>query len=385
MRRDQGSIRARTKGRWEIRVELGSGPDGKRKRKIVQLKGNKIEANKKLRELLALQDKGFSLDVSKTTLGVFLEQWLTDYAETNTSQRTAQGYRGVVRRYLVPVLGGVPLVKLSPQHVQSLYTDMLGKGLSAQTVVHAHRVLREALKHGVKWGLLMRNVCDMADPPRPRRKEMATLVGADVQRFLDAASGSAYGAVFFLALYTGMRRSELMGLKWSAVDIHNKTISVTQTLIRITGKGLIATEPKSSRSRRLVSLPPAAVALLSGLRVKQREDRQSVGIETASDYVFSRFDGSLIDPDTITHAFADIIKKAGLPHVRFHDLRHTHATIMMEQGVNPKTVAERLGHASVVITLDTYSHVLPGLQEEAALKFEEAVRNSGERQGADGP
>ena len=143
----------------------------------------------------------------------------------------------------------------------------------------------------------------------------------------------------------------------------------------------MAMGPKTSRSRRLVNLPPDAVALLAGLKAKQLEDRRTLGMEwKESDYVSSRVDVSLIDPDTITHAFADIIKLAGLPHVRFHDLRHTHATMMMQEGVNPKTVAERLGHASVVITLDTYSHVLPSLQEDAALKFEEAVRKSAERQ-----
>ena len=228
----------------------------------------------------------------------------------------------------------------------------------------AHRVLREALKHAVQWQLLMRNVCDAVDPPRPRRKEMSTLVGGDIQRFLDAASGSPYGPVFFLALYTGMRRSELMGLKWSSVDFEHKTISVTQIIVRITGQGLMAMEPKTSRSRRLIRLPPDAVALLAGLKAKRLEDSRSIGIEMKeSSYVFARADGSLVDPDTITHAFADVIKLAGLPHVRFHDLRHTHATMMMEEGVNPKTVADRLGHASVVITLAHISHMAKKLSQ----------------------
>ena len=376
-----GSIRKRGEKSWELTIDLGKDSAGKRRRKFVNVKGTKAEAQKKLRELLTTLDKGMSVDTSKATVAEFLEQWLTDYAETNTAPRTVQGYRGVVRRYLVPSVGRIPLVKLTPQDVQSLYAGMLGKGLSAQTVVHAHRVFREALKHAVKWQLLMRNVCDAVDPPRPRRKEMSTLVGADIQRFLDAASGSPYGPVFFLALYTGMRRSELMGLKWSAVDFRHKTISVTQTIVRITGQGLKTMEPKTSRSRRLVSLPPDAVALLAGMKAKRLEDLESLGmVWKESDYVFCRIDGSLIDPDTITHVFADIIKQAGLPHIRFHDLRHTHATMMMEQGVNPKTVADRLGHASVVITLDTYSHVLPGLQEEAALKFQQAVHKAAERQ-----
>ena len=168
-----------------------------------------------------------------------------------------------------------------------------------------------------------------------------------------------------------------MGLRWSAVDLENKTISVTQTLIRLTGKGLKVMEPKTPRSRRLVSLPPSAVALLGGLRIKQKEERQVLGLEwKESDYVCSHQDGSLIDPDTIPHAFADIVNKAGLTHVRFHDLRRTHATLMQKQGVHPKIVSEPLGHSNITITLDTYSHVLPRLQEVAAVQFEEALRDA---------
>ena len=354
---------------------MGRDEHGKRRRKFVNVKGTKAEAQQKLRELLSTLDKGVPLDNSKATLGEFLEQWLHSYAETNTSPRTVQGYRGVIHLYLTPYLGCIPLVKLNPQHVQGLYSDMLGRGLSPRTVLHAHRILREALGHAVKWGLIVRNVCEAVDPPKPRRKEMAALDSASVQKFLDAASGSTYGPVFFLALYTGMRRSELVGLKWSAVDLHRRTISVTETLQRILGKGLLALQPKTARSRRLVSLPPIAVALLRGLRAKHLEHRQTIGMGSQeTEYVFSRPDGSPMDPDAVTHAFARIIKQADLPKLRFHDLRHTHATLMMKQGVNPKVVSERLGHASVVITLDTYSHVLPGLQEAAALKFEEGLR-----------
>ena len=229
----------------------------------------------------------------------------------------------------------------------------------------------------MKWGLLTRNVCDAVDPPRPRNKVMATLDTKDIQTFLEAASRSRYGPVFFLALYTGLRRGELLGLRWSAVDLEAGTLSVTQTLIRLTGVGLMAVEPKTPRSRRLVSLPPSAAALLSGLRVKQKDERQELGLKwNESDLVFSRPDRSPIDPDTITHAFAGIVKKAGLPSIRFHDLRHTHATLMLKQGVHPKIVSERLGHASIAITLDTYSHVLPGLQERAALGFEEMLQRA---------
>ena len=258
---------------------------------------------------------------------------------------------------------------------------MLGRGLSARTVVLAHRISREALKHAVKWGLLMRNVCDAVDPPKPQNREMAALDAVGVEKFLAAAASNRYGAVFFLALYTEMRRSELLGLRWTAVDLNAKTVSVVETLQRILGKGMMTLQPKTAKSRRLVNLPPAAAALLSGLKIKQQDIRQTLDLEwQESDYVFALPDGRPYSPDKVSLAFAEVIKKSGLPHIRLHDLRHTHATMMMAQGVNPKTVAERLGHASVVITLDTYSHVLPGLQEEAALKFEEGLRKAAGQQ-----
>ena len=385
MRRDQGSIRERTKGRWEIRIELGRGPDGKRKRIIVQFKGNKTEANKKLRELLTAQDHGLSLETSKKApLGVFLERWLSDYAETNTGPRTVQGYREKINGYVIPHLGSVPLVKLTPQHVQSLYAEMLGRGLSPRTVLHAHRILREALSHGLKWGLLVRNVCDAVDPPKPRRKEMTALDYSEIQRFLDVASGSPYGPLFFLDVYTGLRRGELLGLRWRAIHLAAGTLSVTETIQRVTGRGLMSLEPKTDRSRRLVSIPPIAVAVLRGLKVKQREEREAVNREwSESEYVFSHWDGRPFHPDTVSHTFAALVQKAGIPHVRLHDLRHSHATLMMADGINPKIVSERLGHSSVAITLDIYSHVLPGIQEEAALKFEEGLRKAAESQVAE--
>lgn len=257
-------------------------------------------------------------------MGEFLQEWLHSYAETNTSPRTGQGYTERIRAYIVPHLGTLPLARLTPQHVQSLYSDMLAKSLSPRTVLGTHRVLSQALGHGLKWGLLVRNVCDAVDPPKPNRKEMAALDAVDVQKFLDAASGSPYGPLFFVAIYTGMRRSELLGLRWSAVDLDTRTLSVTETLQRIRGEGLMVFQPKTARSRRLVSLPPSAVALLSGLKAKQREERQALGQEWAhTGYVFSHADGSPMYPNTVSRVFADIVKLAGIPHVRLHDLRHT--------------------------------------------------------------
>ncbi len=256
-------------------------------------------------------------------------------------------------------------MKLTPQHVQSLYSEMLEKGLSPRTVLGTHRVLSEALGHGLKWGVLVRNVCHAVDPPKPQRMEMAALDVANVQRFLSTASGSPYGPLFFLAIYTGMRRSELLGLRWSAVDLNARTISVIEPLQRIPGKGMMVMQPKTARFRRLVSLPPSAVALLSGLKVKQRERHQVLGLEwSETEYVFSHDDGSPMYPNTVSRAFANIVEQARIPYMRLHDLRHTHATLMLKQGVHPKIVSERLGHASITITLDTYSLCFQGFRKQ---------------------
>ena len=205
---------------------------------------------------------------------------------------------------------------------------------------------------------------------------MTALDSVDVQRLLDATSQTSYGHVFFLALYTGMRRGELLALRWQDIDLQNKAISVNNTVIRIAGEGLVLSEPKTPHSRRLVTLPPSAVALLSGLKAKRKEKMEDAKTEwKESSLIFPNAEGGPTDPDTITHAFRKAVKKLGLSNTRFHDLRHTHATLMLKQGIHPKIVSERLGHASVNVTLNTYSHVLPGLQEAAAAVFEEALQN----------
>ena len=355
-------------------MELPRGADGRRKRKFLHVRGTRVDAERKLRELLTALDHGILVNGSKMTLGQFLKIWVRDYVDTNTSVRTAQGYIERIKAYIEPHLGDLPLTKLTAHHVQSLHSWMLTKGLSARTVVGTHRVLRQALGHAIKWGILLHNPCDAVPPPKPQHREMNAMDTADVEKFLNIAAGSRYGPVYFLAIYTGLRRSELLGLRWSAVDLDVKSISITETLQYINGKGLTVLEPKTARSRRMVTLPPSAVALLSGLKVKQKDEITEFGLEwSESRYVFSQADGSPLYPNLVSRAFSQLMKEAEIPRVRFHDLRHTHATLMVKQGVNPKIVSERLGHASVTITLDTYSHVLPGLQEEAALRFEESL------------
>jgi integrase len=222
-------------------------------------------------------------------------------------------------------------------------------------------------------GLVGRNAALVVDPPRLVRKEMAFLVVGDVLKFLEAAKDSPYYALFCTALYTGMRLSELLGLRWCDVDLEAAAISVVQTLYKRCGVCKMV-EPKSSHSRRRIALPPSLKSLLRRHRAERQAQSVLLGEALTGDaLVFCHLDGRPLDPGVVSRNFARVLRKANIPHVRFHDLRHTHATLLLKGGVHPKIVSERLGHASINITLDTYSHVLPGLQERAAKRFDEIL------------
>ena len=369
-----GSIRKRSKDSWELTVDLGRGPNGRRKRKYLTVKGPKSKAQQKLRELLYELDQGGSLDWSDKTLGDFLSSWLTIYAEVNTGPRTVESYRQKIQLHITPYIGDIRLTKLSPQHVQHLYSQLRDKGLSARSIAHCHRILKGALKRAVKWGLLWRNVCEAVDPPRAIRKEMKAMTYEEVHLFLAAASASPYRIFFFVSTYTGMRRSELLGLRWSCIDLERGTISVRETLQRVTGQGLVVLPTKTASSRRMIPIPRDVVTLLTGFKIKQQQDCKALEVSwKTSDLVFRHPDLRPFQPETLSHAFAVLSQKAGIDGVRLHDLRHTHASLMLKEHIDPKTISARLGHSSVVITLDTYSHLLPGMQEEAIERFSQRM------------
>ena len=384
----KGHIRQRSKGTWSIVIDVGRDPKtGKRRQQWHTVKGTKKDAERELREKLRSLETGAYVKPQKISLGEYLEHWIQSYVVIHTSPRTAEGYQAIVDRYLIPALGAIPLCQLQPQHLENYYAHALshgrldGKGgLSARTVLHQHRVLSQALSHAVKQGLLARNVAEAVAAPRPGRSRMATLSFADVPRFLDAARRTPYYILFYAALYTGMRRGELLGLRWCDIDLGKASISVVQTLYRLSSGEFVIKEPKSPHSRRLVSLSPSLAELLRGYHAEQEAQKILLGTTlTGQDLVFAHPDGSPLDPSTVTHAFGKLIKKAELPHIRFHDLRHTHATLMLKGGVHPKIVSERLGHANIGITLDTYSHVVPGLQEAAALRFDALISSEAEQ------
>jgi integrase len=388
----RGHLQKRYKQSWTIILDMGRDEaTGKRKQQSISVKGTKRDAEKRLAELLHQLDTGGYVKPTKLTLAQYLEQWLRDYAETNTAPRTYERYCEVMRLHLIPALGAIPLTSLQPHHIQAYYGRALksgrtalesgrrnGKGgLSAQTVYHIHRILFAALRYATKHNMVGRNVAEAVDPPRPEHREMTTADADGIRRLLEAVKDTHYYPVFFTAIYTGLRRSELLGLRWGNVDLDMATVSVTDTIHYMRDGRVIIRQPKSRSSRRNVDLPPALAIMLREHKAKQTELKKVLGLELKdSDLVFFHADGTPIRPDTVTRAFRHYAERVGLPTGRFHDLRHTHATLLLKQGVHPKIVSERLGHSSIAITLDTYSHVLPGLQKEAARRFDEVLQQA---------
>lgn len=376
----RGHIIKRYKNSYTIVLSLGIDPStGKHRQQWVSIKGTKKEAEKRLAELLHQLDTGTYLKPGKTTLSEFLERWLEEYVWPNLAPRTAEGYQSIVRRHLIPALGKMALTQLKPEHLQRYYAEKLSAGrydgnggLNPRTVRHHHMALHRALQVAIKWGLITRNPADAIDPPRCQYTEIRTLDEDGVQTFLDAARHTPYYAIFHLALFTGISRSELLALRWSDVDLTLCQISVNRALHRLRNGTFVFRPPKTAKRRRRVALSPSAARVLREHREKQEALRLVIGLTLHDDdLVFAQPDGRPMLPDTVSHAWTKLVKKLGMGHVRLHDARHSHASLMLKQGVHPKIVQERLGHASIQTTLDIYSHVVPGLQEAAAARFDE--------------
>ena len=367
---------------WTIVYDVEADPvTGRRRQRSQAVKGTKREAERVLREILLSIEQGTYVKANKVTVGEWLRTWVNDHASMTVTERTLESYRSIVERHLIPSLGGIPLTKLSPMQMQEHYgkqrlngrADKKG-GLSNRSIAYQHRILCKSLDVAVKMGLAVKNAGKLVEPPRVPRVTMNTLSPEEVLRFLDAAKDTDYYVYFATLLYTGLRRGELLALRWRNLDLRRATLTVVETGHKLSDGRYIIKEPKTPQSRRTVSLPASLVELFKAYRADQELWRIHLEVSLdPDDFVFIRPDGRPINPNAVTLAFRRVIKKGGLKHVRVHDLRHTHATLMLKAGVHPKVVSERLGHANIGITLDTYSHVLPGLQEAAAEKFEDAI------------
>ncbi len=376
----RGHIVKRYKDSYTVVLNLGIDPaTGKRKQQWVSIKGTKKDAEKKLAELLHQLDTGTFMKPGKTTVKDFLERWLDDYARPNLAPRTVEGYEAIVRQHLIPKLGNISLTQLKSEHVQKYYAELLACGrldgtgkLSPRTVRHHHMVLHKAIGCAVDWGILARNVVDAVTAPRELHHDMATWNEDETRHFLEIVKDSPYYPVFYLALFTGMRRSEILALRWSDIDLLLGQIYITRGMHHLRDGSIVFRQPKTSRSRRTIALTPSTIAMLKKHRENQSFIQALQGKRLLEDsLIFCDAKGRPLLPNTITHVWIKEVRKSGLKNIRFHDTRHSHASLMLKQGVHPKIVQERLGHSSIQITLDTYSHVAPGLQEAAAARFDE--------------
>ena len=357
-----------------MQIYLGTDPvTGKKRYHADTVQGTKAEAERRLTELLREKDTGTFTKPSRLTVREYLEQWFRDYAETHVRRRTQEGYRGNLDRYILPRIGHVPLDKLTPRHVQEMESELLrnggtqGRGLSPTTVLQVHRILSNALGSAVRLGIVVRNVAGAVEPPRITQYEAPTLAWDEVNSLLEQVTDPFYQTLFLLVIQTGLRRSETVGLQWRDVDPAAATLSVRRAWIKLPSGEMELTSPKS-RQARVVDLPAESVEALKAHRVRQAD------VAGKGNFIFCHPDGSPLNPNLVTRVFKRTATKAGLENFRFHDLRHTHASLMLALGVHLKVVSERLGHSGIGITGNHYSHVLPTVQKGAVEQFGAAWR-----------
>jgi len=328
----------------------------------------------KLASALSDRESGLVFDPRNLTLGKYLNLWLEDSVRDTVRATTFERYEQIVRLHMCPELGPLKLKAVAPAHIRGLYRDKLSSGLSPRTVQYIHVTLHKALKQAVLDGLVPQNAAEAVKPPQVRREEMRPLTPEQVKALLEAARGDRLEALYLLAVTTGLRQGELLGLKWEDVDLEAGKLQVRRTLATAKG-GQALTAPKTSKSRRSVSLTRSSVdALKSHLKHQLEEINRAGSLWQENGLIFASEEGQPLKRRNITNSkFRSLRKRAGLSAIRFHDLRHTCATLLLGRNVNPKIVSEMLGHASIAITLDTYSHVLPNMQNEAAKAMEDAL------------
>ncbi len=372
--RRSGSIKKKRDGLFLVSIFLGRDANGKRRYVAKQIEGTIKDAQKYLNTALSEKDQGIFVEPSSLTVDKYLTKWLEAAARPRVSRRTADGYAGLLERYIRAPLGHQRLDKLQPLDIQKVYGEMLVRGLSARVVRHTHSALHNALKQACKWGLLARNPSDLVELPKVPHKEQRVLSPDDATSFLKAAAVMPHGLIFEFALLTGMRPEEYLALQWADVDMTTGAAQIKRALVRHK-KSWSFEEPKTARSRRTVFLPAPVLRRLAVHKRKQAAARLKLGAAwQAHDLVFCSEEGTPLSIPNLTYRyFRPILTKAKLPRIRLYDLRHTCATLLLMAEENPKVVSERLGHSTIVLTLDTYSHVLPTMQQQATARLEKML------------
>jgi len=376
----KGYIRQRSKGKWEITIDIGREPTiGKRVRHFETVKGTKKDAQRRLAELQVSVEQGtYIKQTRQMTVAVWLKRWLDGYAASNLALKTRESYEQELLNYVIPSLGGIRLGDLRSHHIQEYIAKALSEGrkrttggLSHRTVQYHYRILSKALDDAIRMGLIVVNPCKGVNSPKPAHTDIPAIGPDELSQLIAAMRESSYYLYYYTLLLTGLRRSELLALKWKDVDLELACMYVAHSLHRLGDGTIIIKEPKTSRGRRPVDLPLSLVSLLRQHRFEREVQRTILSRSlTEDDFVFFQPDGSPLNPSTVTHTFAKVAARAGMPHIRLHDLRHIHATMLLKVGIHPRVVQERLGHSSIATTLDIYSHTVPGLQKAAAERLD---------------
>ena len=384
--RRSGHIRQRSPGRWELRYSLGTDPASSERRvATTTVKGTRQAAEKELRRLLRTVDTGEHVDPSRLTLRSWLVKWL-DTIRHELAPKTHERYSEIVNNFLIPALGNLALTKLAPSHIQDAYNrwaaigrlDGKAGGLSPPTRRYIHVILKSALARAVEQQVLARNPADAFKKrlPKVERKEMVTLSIEEAEHLLESIKATRTYWPVMLALATGMRRGEILALRWKNVEFDGATVRVVQSLEQ-TKSGLRFKDTKTSR-KRAIKLPAFAVEELRRLKREQAEELLALGVRQSGEtLVCCRTDGEALQPRSVTQQFTLWRNRVkGLPRVRFHDMRHSHATQLLADGVHPKIAQERLGHTSITTTMDLYSHVTATMQADAAARIDAAFREA---------
>jgi integrase len=364
----EGSVYQRADGTWCATISVGYDANGKRKRRTLFGK-SKQQVQEKLAKLANEVAHQRDIEPQRIKLGEYLDRWLNDAAKPRIRETTYANYERVIKNHVKPHLGGVPLAKLTAFQIHGLYSCLELAGKSAETIRLVHAVLHRALKQAVRWRLIPFNMAADVDRPRAAKADISPLSAEQVKHLLKAAQGDRLEALYVLAVTAGMRLGELLGLQWSDLDLQGGAVMVQHSLQELNGKLTLA-EPKTARGRRRIELPQMAVDALNRHRKRMLKE----GLAGVS-WVFPTPSGVPWRRSHFHfHQFKPLLKRADLPDIRFHDLRHTSATLLLSQGVHPKVVQERLGHSQISVTLDTYSHMLPTLQVEAAGKLDSLLQ-----------
>jgi integrase len=392
----QGHIRRQGKGSWELKFDLGRDPlSGKRITKYATFRGTKRKALEELTRLLAQRNEGSYIDPTKMSVAAYLRHWLEADIDRRVSARTAARHRGIIEKNIIPRLGNIPVRKLTAVHIEGFEAELQRegwvkkrrppkkeddpqsekRGLSAQTVQHVHRTLSQALAHAVRLGVLIKNPAAQVKPPRPPQREIKILSKDEISAVLEAAKAKPpLYLPTLVAVTTGLRRGELLGLRWSDVDLKAGTLTVNQSLERIEGR-VNFKAPKTKTSRRSITLPAITLQALQEHRANQAEERMKLGLgRDPRGLVFIRVDGEPSDADSLTKAFRRLVAETGVTPITFHGLRHTHISHLLMDGVHVKVVSERAGHANVNITLSVYAAYIPSMQADAALRVDAWLR-----------